>query len=206
MINYWKYVLKNRIKRDIITLGWDILIKNRHSAKKFLYGTIHRRYKRMYPFQEKAGKIMCKAAEVGKIVVNKCLDQSIPINTQKLQKLLVLMQVECIRRAKKPLFKEDIRIWNCGVAIKEVDDEFSIYAEGFFEKQEEFITLLEAEESSVDYILRKYANSDVFELNQLPDNEKVQNLGVVCGHTETPHVSYQILMGAFANDTDVFCD
>lgn len=43
------------------------------------------------------GHVMCKAAEVGKIVINKCLDAGFFIETQKLQKLLVLMQVECIK-------------------------------------------------------------------------------------------------------------
>ena len=68
------------------------------------------------------GRIMCKAAEVGKIVVNKCIDLNLPIDVQKLQKLLVLMQVECIKLSSEPLFREDIVIWNCGVAIKEVDE------------------------------------------------------------------------------------
>ena len=154
--------------------------------------------------KKKEGKIMCKAGEVAKIVVNKCIDRDFAVNTQKLQKLLVLMQVDCIRRSGKPLFKEDIRIWDCGVAIKEVDDEFSDYAEGFSEKQEEFITLLEAEAASVDYILNSYGKLDAFELSQQPDNKKVEALGVVSENTKTPHISYQILMGAFADDTDGF--
>lgn len=143
------------------------------------------------------GKIMCKAAEVGKIVVNKCLSANLSINTQKLQKLLVLMQVECIKRSGKPLFKEDVRIWKCGVAIKEVDEEFRNYGEGFDSHQEEFITLLEAEEKSVDCILERYGQKDAFELNLLPENQKVIRLGVKIEGATVPHVSYQILMGAF---------
>lgn len=150
---------------------------------------------------------MCKAAEVGKIVVNKCLAATppIPINTQKLQKLLVLMQVDCIRRSSKPLFKEDIRIWGCGVAIKEVDDEFYSYAEGFKHPLEEFITLLEAEEASANYILEQYGSMDTFDLNELPDIQRVMDLGVKQENTSVPHVSYQILMGAFDNDVNGFC-
>ncbi len=142
---------------------------------------------------------MCKAAEVGKIVVNKCLSEEppIPINTQKLQKLLVLMQVDCIRRSSKPLFKEDIRIWDCGVAIKEVDDAFRDYAEGFDCRQEEFITLLEAEEESVNCILAQYGTMEAFELNQLPDNQRVRELGVKQETESVPHISYQIMIGAF---------
>lgn len=148
--------------------------------------------------ERKANKLMCKAAEVGKIVVNKCLDRNLSINAQKLQKLLVLMQVECIRRSQKPLFREDIRIWNCGVAIKEVDDEFNCYGEEYNgEKMEEFITLLDAEEESVEYVLCQYGAMDVFDLNSLPDIQKVELLGVKTEDLTVPHISYQILMGAF---------
>lgn len=142
--------------------------------------------------------IMCKAAEVGKIVVNKCLDAGIFINTQKLQKLLALMQIDCIKRSHKPLFKEDIRIWKCGIAIKEVDEEFRNYGEEFNCKQEEFITLLAAEEKSVDYIIAEYGQKDAFELNELPDNQKIISLGVKSANASVPHVSYQILVGAFS--------
>ena len=147
--------------------------------------------------ETKRSHIMCKAAEVGKIVINKCLDAEIKINTQKLQKLLVLMQVDCIRRSGKPLFKEDIRKWDCGVAIKEVDEEFSNYGQGFYCKFEEFITLLDAEEKSVNYVIEQYGSKDAFELNLLPDNQKVLQLGVKTDGGTVPHVSYQILIGAF---------
>ncbi len=146
----------------------------------------------------KRSHIMCKAAEVGKIVINKCLDAEIKINTQKLQKLLVLMQVECIRRSGRPLFKEDVREWRCGVAIKEVDEEFSNYGQGFYCKFEEFITLLDAEEKSIDYIIKQHGGKDAFELNLLPDNQKVLQLGVKTDGATVSHVSYQILIGAFS--------
>lgn len=145
----------------------------------------------------KRSRIMCKAAEVGKIVVNKCLDKGLFINTQKLQKLLVLMQVECIKRSGKALFKEDIRIWDCGVAIKEVDESFSEYGEGFTERQDEYITLLEVEDESVDYIIAEYGTKDAFELNSLPDNQKVIQLGVIPEGATVPHINSQILTGAF---------
>lgn len=57
--------------------------------------------------------------------------------------IVVVLQIECIKRSGKPLFKEDIRVWDCGVAIKEVDDIFSEYGEGFSERQDGFIILLE---------------------------------------------------------------
>lgn len=146
---------------------------------------------------------MCKAVEVGKIVVNKCLDLGLFINTQKLQKLLVLMQVECIKRSNKPLFKEDVRIWGCGVAIKEVDTEFAAYADGFTERLEEHIALLEVENASVDYIIDLYGDKSSFDLNGLPENQTVELLATVPEGTDTPHVNYQILTGAFYQDDTI---
>ena len=141
--------------------------------------------------------IMCKAAEVGKIVINKCIDNGLFIDPQKLQKLLVLMQVECIKRSRKPLFKEDICIWSCGVAIKEVDEEFRGIGGKFVEKQIEYINLLEQEEKSVNYIIEQYGTKDAIELNMMPVVQKVISLAVQPLDSNTPHVSYQILMGAF---------
>ena len=140
---------------------------------------------------------MCKAAEVGKIVINKCLDNDITIDTQKLQKLLVLMQIECIKRSRKPLFKEDIRIWNCGVAIKEVDEEFRDSGEFFSKHQEEYINLLDAEKACVDYIIDEFGKMDALELNDLPIFKKIQELGIPDAKSMVPHISYQILIGAF---------
>lgn len=111
---------------------------------------------------------LCKASEVGKIVVNKCLERNIPINTQKLEKLLVLMQLECIERSGKLLFPEDIVVWRSGVAIEEVDRDFMQYALGFDVKQQPFIILLEKEQESVEYILDVHGDKDAFELNELP--------------------------------------
>lgn len=147
--------------------------------------------------RKKRGRIMCKAAEVGKIVINRCLDAGIFVDAQKLQKLLVLMQVECIKRNRKPLFKEDVRIWNCGVAIKEVDEEFRGLGEPFFEHQEEYINLLDGERQSVDYVLKLYGNYDALEINSLPIIQKVISLGVITDGSSVPHVNYNILIGAF---------
>lgn len=143
---------------------------------------------------------MCKACEVGKIVINKCIEMRIPIDTQKLQKMLVLMQVECIKNEKKPLFKEDVVIWRCGVAIKEVDEEFRDVVGCFDEKQIEYINLLEYEEKSVDNIINQYGDLDATELNELSVNQKIIGLAVKPVNSLTPHVSYQILIGAFLEE------
>lgn len=145
----------------------------------------------------KRSHIMCKAAEVGKIVINKCIDANICIDTQKLQKLLVLMQVECIKRSGRPLFKEDIRKWDCGVAIKEVDEEFRGIGGDFTEKQQEYIVLLEQEEKSVNYILQQFGDKGAIELNELPTNQKVLAMCETFEGFTVPHVHFGKLIGAF---------
>ncbi len=149
---------------------------------------------------DKRGKVMCKAAEVGKIVVNKCLDSSLFIDTQKLQKLLVLMQVECIKRNGKPLFKEDVLIWNCGVAIKEVDEEFRGVGGAFHSHQEEYINLLDPEEESVNVILQQFGQKNAIELNELPTIQKIASLGVMLNDSSVPHINYHILIGVFGTN------
>ena len=112
--------------------------------------------------------VMCMAGEIGKIVVNKCLERNIFINTQKLQKLLVLMQIEHMKRVKTALFPQDILVWDCGVVIEEVDQEFIRYAIEFKEEQVEYISLLQEQEKTVEYVLKIYGDMDVFDINELP--------------------------------------
>ena len=111
--------------------------------------------------------VMCMAGEIGKIVVNKCLERNIFINTQKLQKLLVLMQIEHMQRVKTALFPQNILVWDCGVVIEEVDQGFIQYAIEFKEKQFEYITLLEEQEKTIDHVLNIYGDMDALDINEL---------------------------------------
>ena len=111
--------------------------------------------------------VMCMAGEIGKIVVNKCLERNIFINTQKLQKLLVLMQIEHMKRVKKALFPQDISVWDCGVVIEEVDQGFIQYAIEFKEEQIEYIALLDEQLKTVEHVLKNYGDMDVFGINEL---------------------------------------
>lgn len=110
---------------------------------------------------------LCKASEIGKIIVNKCLDKGIEINTQKLHKLLVLAQIECIKDSQFPFFSEDIEVWDCGVVIREVDEDFRQYGVRFYEQLDEKIILLYSEMNYIDNILKQYGNLATEELNQL---------------------------------------
>lgn len=148
-------------------------------------------------FKKRNRSIMCKASEVGKIVVNKCLKRHFDINTQKLQKLLVLIQVECIRQSGYPLFSEDIRVWDCGVAIKEVDEDFRVYSTKFSDFIDENITLLEEEDKYIDTILNKYGQLSASDLNKLDINQKVISLGQIKDKDKVPHITTERLTEEF---------
>ena len=57
-------------------------------------------------------EIKCMVSEIGKIVSNKCLNQNISLNTLKLERLLILMQIEYIRTTRKAFFQESIVVPN----------------------------------------------------------------------------------------------
>lgn len=113
-------------------------------------------------------RLMCMAGEIGKIVINKCLKENIFINTQKLEKLLVLMQIEHMSRVKTALFPQDILVRNWDVVIKEVDQGFIQYAIECKEEQVEYITLLDEQQKTVEDVLRNYGNMNAFDINKLP--------------------------------------
>jgi uncharacterized phage-associated protein len=136
--------------------------------------------------------ILCKASEVGKIVVNKCLARGIFINTRKLERLLILMQLECLERSKKPLFTEDIVIWKSGIAIPKVDADFLCNAIGFTEEQTPYILLLEKEEEAVEYVLKEYAYMDSFELDLLYAIKNLEILAIeMNGERVVPLIALQ---------------
>ena len=113
-------------------------------------------------------RLMCMAGEIGKIVVNECLKRNIFINTQKLEKLLVLMQIEHMSRVKTALFPQDILVWDCGVVIEEVDQGFIQYSIEFKEEQIEYISLLDEQLKTVKHVLNVYGNMDALDINELP--------------------------------------
>ena len=113
-------------------------------------------------------RIMCMAGEVGKIVINECLKRKIFINTQKLEKLLVLMQIEHMSRVKTALFPQDILVWDCGVVIEEVDQGFIEYAIECKEEQIEYISLLDEQLKTIEHVLKVYGDMDAFDINKLP--------------------------------------
>ncbi len=149
---------------------------------------------------QRGSRIMCKASEIGKIIVNKCLQNGIEINTQKLQKLLVLVQVECIKDSEFPLFSEDIRIWDCGVAIKEVDEDFRQFGTQFTTEFNENIVLLDSEMQYIDNIINTYGSLTASQLNALPINQKVISMGIKHENETDAHVTAERMTEEFKND------
>lgn len=111
---------------------------------------------------------MCKACELGKYVINKCLEKQQSINTAKLQKLLVMMQCKHLAKYGQPLFPENIVTWKCGVAIQEVNNDFKKYALGCKEKQEVFIAILNSEETIINQVIEEYGDKTAVAINNDP--------------------------------------
>ena len=139
--------------------------------------------------------VLCSASEKGKIVVNECLRKGLNIDTLKLEKLLVLMHIKMLTEYRKPLFKEEVILFNHGLGIKEVDEDFRfVLGPDFNEKIVEYICLLDAEEKVMNEVIRDYGKCDVFELNEVWQLKKLQRL---FPDKNGQGIPYQIIMGAF---------
>lgn len=111
---------------------------------------------------------MCKASELAKHTINECLVRGYKIDTPKLQKLLTLMNGRFLAKHGQALFPENIEVWECGVAIRKVNNDFKTYAFGITEHQECYLALLDNEKEVVYSVIDQYGANDVFEINQDP--------------------------------------
>lgn len=133
---------------------------------------------------------MCKVCELGKVVVNLCLYNGFNIDTAKLQKLLVLMHGIHMVKYNEPLFPENVLVWDCGVAIEEVDTQFREFGGGFTTKFSAKLAVLNSEAQVIEEMLVKHGNKDVFELNNdkrlkyLKDKFHIPKKSVLVGNDE----------------------
>lgn len=111
---------------------------------------------------------MCKACELGKVVINRCREQNYNISISKLHKLLILMHGEYLAKYQKPLFPENVICWGCGVAIKEVEIEFLPYDFSSDEYLPEYIAVLNSEKEIINNVLEQFGNLDIFEIKADP--------------------------------------
>ena len=127
-------------------------------------------------------ELKCMVSEIGKIVANKCLDKNILLNTLKLEKLLILMQVEYIRETSKAFFQETIIVPNqYNTIIKEVEKDFLPYHIRMNSIKNdtrfcEYINLLMKQEQVVDSIINIYGDLDAFELEKTPDIQLIHKI------------------------------
>lgn len=117
---------------------------------------------------------MCRAILISEVIINRCIECEHPLNTSKLQKILYYMQKEHLKRYGKPMFDENIIAWECGPAIKEVNDYFKEGALGFDvqKKYDERIILLESHNEILSVVLDKYGKLSPFDMVQQSRKEK----------------------------------
>jgi len=112
---------------------------------------------------------MCKSVELGKIIINMCLENQYELNTSKLQKLLYFMQKLHLKKYNTPLFPENIIAWVCGPAIDEIHKYFFQYHLGFSKenRQPEKLAILDAEKPIICHVLSEYGTKSPMEMIQL---------------------------------------
>ncbi len=104
---------------------------------------------------------------IGRKVINKCLERGYEIDTLKLEKLLIVMQGVTLAGTGKPMFDEAIVPSKTGgLRIKEVYEEFIAGAAGFDKEVDEWIVLLERQESVVDSVLDKCGTLGAREISE----------------------------------------
>lgn len=80
---------------------------------------------------------MCKAVEIGKHIMNQCINDGYDVTPSKIQKLLYYMQGEYLVNYNKRMFEEEIVAWECGPAIKAVNYYFTKF---LFDNKDKLIT------------------------------------------------------------------
>ena len=115
---------------------------------------------------------MCLVKELGKYIVNKCLDQGIDIDLSKLQKLLYFAQKKCLIEDGEPMFASDFLAWNCGPGLKEV---FLALKEGlpkFTSKYDNTIMPLSRHVEIIDDVILAYGPKTTKELVDISKQEQ----------------------------------
>lgn len=112
------------------------------------------------------------AKELGKYMVNCCLEKDLPIDLSKLQKLLYLAQKKCIHEYNTPMFNADFVAWRCGPALTEV---YCNLREGFMsfsQKYPDAIIPLSRDKQIINDILEQYGHKTTNDLIKITTQEK----------------------------------
>ena len=72
--------------------------------------------------------------DVANMLVQMALDEGIPINLVKLQRLIYILYKEYLKASGKSLFIDDFEAWTGGWVLRSVYDRYSIYGTGCITK------------------------------------------------------------------------
>lgn len=107
------------------------------------------------------------AVLIGEIIVNKCLDRNLEINTSKLMKLLYYMQKLHLQKYGETMFSDEIVATINGPYVDSVATYFIEGRLGFKTKCQKRIVLFDSHEDVVNTVLEKYGNISPIDLMKL---------------------------------------
>ena len=110
--------------------------------------------------------------QISECVINRFLEQDLPLNTSKLQKILYFMQKEHLQRYNKPMFSEDIFAGKEGPVIPIVEKCFSAGLLGFDVEVEENISLMDKHREILDSVVKKYGNISSIDMAIISKDER----------------------------------
>ena len=142
------------------------------------------------------------AVIIGEVIVNKCLNKKLIINTSKLMKLMYFMQKLHLQKYGDIMYSEEIIATVNGPCIPEINGFFLLGRLGFDEKIEQKIVLLDSHNDVANTILEAYGKMNPSELMDLScdddayklvwENGRGENLPIPLGilaNTEFPKKS-----------------
>ena len=122
-----------------------------------------------------------KSILISEVIINKCIDRKINLNTSKLIKLLYLMNLEHIKRHGTLLFDSDVTMTENGPMINDIYNYFKYGALGFDYKIEQSVFLTDNHEFIANEILDKYGDKTPQELINI--TKKSPMLLILKNHT-----------------------
>lgn len=116
------------------------------------------------------------AVIIGEVIVNKCLNKKLIINTSKLMKLMYFMQKLHLQKYGDIMYSEEIIATINGPCIQEINNFFLLGRMGFDEKIEQKIVLLDSHDDVANTILETYGKFNPSELMNLSFEDEAYKL------------------------------
>lgn len=150
---------------------------------------------------EEFSKFTCVTSEQAKIVVNQCLSLGIKLDSQKLQKLMVLMHGKMLVDFNKAFIDEEIKATPNGIMIPRVDEDFIKFDVKCNKTLVENVSLLQREKKVVDSVLSNYGHMELHELNELLT---LKALNLYCLKSNSKTISNELIKKVFSDSNFVF--